>query len=149
MLYSDELLHEISLRPQVVVVTGGRDYHPPVEMLLEVFRPWQVPSQYRAERYLPELVVLNGLARGVDSAVDVFCDVREISKQTFPAKWETVDEKTGSVTKHPRAGFDRNQVMVDLASICLAFPGGGGTADCRERALLRGLLVIDVGESDD
>ena len=146
MYYGDDLLGEIAKRRQVVVVTGGRKYYPPVELLREAFRPWQVPSTFRDERYLPELLVLNGLALGLDSAVDMYCDVHEIRKGTFPAKWDVTDDSTGVVTKDKGAGHKRNQQMVDQADICLVFPGGSGTADCRDRALRAGLLVIDITE---
>lgn len=47
----------------------------------------------------------------------------------------------------PRAGPLRNQRMVDALPkpvLCIAFPGGRGTADCVSRARAAGIPVIEV-----
>lgn len=47
------------------------------------------------------------------------------------------------------AGPTRNKAMVDMCNIdlCLAFPGGAGTANCRSLAETAGINVIDVIEA--
>lgn len=45
--------------------------------------------------------------------------------------------------KGKQAFYDRNQAMVDLRpDICVALPGGGGTADCVRRALAAGVPLL-------
>lgn len=111
----------------IVLVTGGRDY-------LDRARVWA-----ELDALNPGLVVEGG-ADGADRHAREWCHARGVRLLTVPALW----------TAHgPSAGPTRNRDMVEMARrigcrLCLAFPGGAGTADCARRAEAAGLEVRHI-----
>lgn len=111
-----------------VLVTGGRRYTD----YWEVYA--RLDEQLRKDA---EMVLVQGGAAGADSYARAWAKDRfGVEVETFAANWQK--------DKHA-AGPLRNQRMVDAgADLCIAFPGGNGTADCVRRARKAGIPVIEV-----
>lgn len=98
-----------------------------------------------------QLTIVEGCAKGADSlagAVARKYPGRLVDEPHPVLNWENAD---GS--KNWRAGFDRNQEMVDTgADVCLAFLQRGaennGTRDCIGRAVIAG-IPVRINWSDD
>lgn len=123
-----------------VIVTGGRGY----SLRDVVFAALDtVVRELRPADASIRLVVVEGGAAGADllarSWVLERADAGHVS-ETHPADW----------TRHGnRAGPIRNEEMVAAgAQLCLAFPGGRGTADCVRRCIAAGIPVVRCGEGD-
>ena len=73
----------------------------------------------------------------------------------FNAEWDNVDRPCAVTRYHPDgkpydvlAGFVRNQRMIDEGKpdLCVAFPGGDGTADMVKRARAAGIEVLEINQ---
>lgn len=96
--------------------------------------------------------VIEGGASGGDAIGRAWCWQR-LGKPSIrcDADWDNLDAP-GAVIKrrrdgklyNVRAGFDRNQSMLDehRPDACAPLPGGAGTADMVERALAAGLRIL-------
>lgn len=123
-----------------VVICGGRDY-----VLTVGDAKWL--DGMRAS--LPITEVLHGDATGADAGAKKWAIARGVPHRPFPAKWDDIDAP-GAVIRERRdgrkynvlAGYWRNEDMAKAADICIAFPGGNGTADMMKRAEAHGLLVL-------
>lgn len=109
-----------------IIVTGGRDY----QDLVTVRR---VLSEYHQE---PRPILVHGGARGADRIAAYVARELGWHVVAYPADWR----------RHGRAaGPIRNQEMADAgADLCIAFPGGRGTADMVRRARAAGIPVRSV-----
>lgn len=109
-----------------IIVTGGRDY----QDLVTVRR---VLSEYHRE---PRPILVHGGARGADRMAAYVARELGWHVVAYPADWR----------RHGRAaGPIRNQEMADAgADLCIAFPGGRGTADMVRRARAAGIPVRSV-----
>lgn len=109
----------------IVVVTGGRDYHP---------TPADAWALRVALAMLGATEVRHGGARGVDQWAGRVCARLGIPVEVFPFRKEL--GKAG--------GPARNREMLTGAQACVVLPGGRGTRDCwaqaREMGLRRVLL---------
>ena len=114
------------------IIAGGRDYH---ITQADVMRLNQLRNA------IPITEVVNGKARGVDTAGRLWAINRDIPVKDFDAEWE-VYGRTGP----NHAGNVRNQEMADYAEVLIAFPGGDGTDDMVNRARVAGLVVFDYRE---
>jgi len=105
-----------------LLVSGGRDFDD-IEFIVKHL------TRLHNSRSITELV--HGAARGVDSICGYWAEESGIKVTPVPAKW---NDEFGNFNK--RAGFDRNQLMLDVykPDALIAFPGGGGTADMVSRA---------------
>ncbi len=112
----------------LVLITGGRDY-------ADVGAVFDCLARLNSQ--FGRLVVIHGDADGADTLAYKVCKELGIEQVRVPATW----------TKYQRAaGPIRNQLMLDLfpnLDMVLAFPGGTGTNDMKERARARELPVID------
>lgn len=114
----------------ILIVTGGRDYTPT--------RPQLHSLKLMMEaRGVTELA--HGDALGVDRTVALMVgsEMLHVAVKRFPYKAE-----------HGRAGGPiRNSEMAAYAkgkpAVCVAFPGGKGTADMVTKAQRAGIEVID------
>lgn len=104
---------------------------------------WWWLNRFVAKHGRPELCIL-GDAQGVDEQAWLWTLFYKVEHVKFEAQWRAGYRHA----YNPRAGHERNQVMVDQASRgdwCLAFPHptkpSPGTWDCYRRALDRGLNV--------
>jgi YspA, cpYpsA-related SLOG family len=155
-----------------VLVTGGRNYadgprvHAELNRLyLEVACHWLWTTGP-----VDTLVVTHGAARGADSFADSWAADLEsrnnepdrpfaVQNDPCPADWSGPCQATcppnhrrpaghgGSYC--PAAGVYRNAAMLDgpighLPNLCLAFPGGNGTADMVRRAARAGVPIRQV-----
>jgi YspA, cpYpsA-related SLOG family len=128
-----------------VLVTGGRDYR----------------DQRRVDEALdtihavtPIEVIIHGAATGADSLAADWAQRHRVPIDPFPADWENTDAMPCriGVNRHGKrfnklAGFNRNTRMVTelgTAGLCVVFPGGAGTQDCRAKALRAGIATLDV-----
>lgn len=93
------------------VVCGGRDQHLTKERelyLLEAVAMHEVTQ------------IVTGGCRGIDKEAEAWAKRGGMSVVTFKAAWD----------KHGKAaGPIRNTEMAQYADLCIAFPGGRGTAD--------------------
>lgn len=120
-----------------VLVTGGRKYR----NRDAVFRALDA---IEAEKQV-EIIVVEGGQRGYEKGRPV-CGADFFANQwaaergrvclTHYARWETEGSAAGPI---------RNSQMLTLAKphLCVAFPGGPGTADMREKAETAGVDIIE------
>lgn len=108
-----------------VIVCGGRDF---------ADQDAAYEALDRLHKARPITMVVHGGAKGADALAASWAASRGIPAQAFPADWK----------RHGRgAGPKRNQQMADAgADLCVAFPGGGGTADMSLRASKAGIPVV-------
>jgi hypothetical protein len=128
-----------------VVVTGARDWEDE-ELIYEALAGLEAP-----------VTIIEGDCRGADRlarkvAVSLGYDVH-----TLPASWEVNEDTPRWAIRHynghaydVRAGAARNTEMLDLRpELVIAFhddPQTGGTRDCMDQALKRGIPVIHVAK---
>lgn len=122
-----------------VLITGSREFKSEYAMR-ELFKRYH-------ERFVGcETILVHGDARGADrlSARIASSIVPDLTVETHPADWERYGK---------RAGFLRNQEMVDLgADLAIAFrwigAGNRGTQDCIQRIVDAGikLIIVDADE---
>lgn len=110
------------------IICGGRDYR-----LTDSDRDFL--NRLRKEHDIRE--VIEGGANGADYHAGVWADGIPYIKHTrMEADWAMHGRSAGPI---------RNQAMADYCEpgdLCIAFPGGAGTADMIRRATERGLRVI-------
>lgn len=108
------------------LVCGGRNYSDANRVFVELDR-------IHAER--PIDLVIHGGASGADLLGWSWAIAKNIPAREYPADW----------VKHPKVGgFIRNQQMADAKpDVCIAFPGGNGTADMVARARKAGIELIE------
>lgn len=108
-----------------VIVCGGRDYddEETVHAVLSALGA--------------HVTLVHGAAPGADRlANDVWDRLGMHQRQSFPADWGRFGKAAGPI---------RNQEMADAgADLCIAFPGGRGTADMKDRARKAGIPVLEV-----
>lgn len=109
-----------------VIVTGGRDYKDRAKVWAEL-DALQVTT-----------LVVGDCPTGADRiARDWYLETPTCRRcLTFDANWKVYGKRAGPI---------RNQAMVDAgADLALVFPGGKGTADCRQRLIAAGIPVKDI-----
>lgn len=79
--------------------------------------------------------LVHGAATGADSlAAEWWGDIQERPTEAHPADWDRHGKAAGPI---------RNQEMVDSGlDLCIAFPGGRGTADMIRRCEAAGVPVV-------
>ena len=120
-----------------VLVTGGRDFND-TDLVAKVI--WLIAGKC-AERNL-KMVLIHGAARGADIACGFYAASIGVETRVFPANWDVHGKA---------AGFIRNKQMLDEGHphICIAFPGGRGTANMVEQCKSRLVLVVDAAKAKD
>ena len=111
-----------------VLVCGGRDFSD--RWLLT-----QTLDAYHARVGIA--TIIHGAARGADSLAAKWGEGIGVGLEPYPADW----------AKHGRsAGPKRNEQMLreGKPDVCIAFPGGRGTADMVRRCRTSGIEVIEV-----
>jgi hypothetical protein len=112
----------------LVLVTGGRDY-------TDIGAVFDCLTKLNAQ--FERLVVIHGDADGADSLAYTVCKQAGIEQIRVPAAWNRYQRGAGPI---------RNQLMLTLfpnIDMVLAFPGGTGTADMKERAHKSEIPVIE------
>jgi YspA, cpYpsA-related SLOG family len=121
----------------MVLVTGGRKFNNEL-LLFDALD--QVETMVDAAGL--EMIVLQGGAIGADRLARQWAWHNEREYITEPARW----------TEHGKsAGPRRNQLMIDKhhPDICIAMPGGAGTADMVQRCHAAGIPIYTQGEDDE
>ena len=111
----------------IILVCGGREYG----------NQQAVSAQLDAARaHYGEVFIVHGGARGADYMAGIWCRQRGVLCATVAADW----------INHKRAaGPRRNTAMLLLQPhVCLAFPGGAGTADMVRKARAAGIPTYEV-----
>lgn len=112
----------------VVVVTGGRNYH-----------NWMVTYRTldRVHRLRTIKMLVSGMAPGLDSMAATWARQRGVPLIEAPADWKRFGKA---------AGVLRNEAMLvdHEPQVCIAFPGGRGTADMVRRVKARGIPLLQV-----
>jgi len=123
----------------IVLVTGGRDFD-------DELRIYGSLDRVQLESSSPIVKVFVGDARGADLFARRWCVLRGVPHERFGAFWEQEGRAAGHL---------RNDRMVRAfvaipheTKLCVAAPGGRGTADCVRRAKAAGLRVVDIDGKD-
>ena len=90
--------------------------------------------------------------QGADQLAWNWAGVNGVIRRHFPARWDDITAPGARVkidragrSYNANAGPDRNQLMADeKPDICIAFPGGAGTADMVRRARKAGIGVVEI-----
>lgn len=131
----------------IVLVCGGRYYKDKTCLFIELFS-----FHYNTSCIT---LLINGGATGADTLSTMWAFQNKIPFREFAAKWTDL-EAPGAVIRNgrfgyynTRAGFDRNQEMIDVGKpeFVIAFPGGNGTADMVKRARKAGLTPLEISET--
>ena len=117
----------------IVIVTGGRNY----------------ARQSRVNEILDAAIVrldmkllVQGGAKGLDTLAWKWAASREFPNRSFPADWDKHGRNAGPIRNIEMAEFAL--AHPDPVKICIAFPGGNGTADMIFAAWSRGFRIIEV-----
>ena len=111
-----------------ILVCGGR-----------TFSDWALLSDsldvIRSKHEIDE--VIHGAAPGADTLADTWARSRGIPVRRFIARWMTEGRAAGPL---------RNARMLaeGKPDVVIAFPGGKGTADMKERAFQAGIEVVEI-----
>jgi hypothetical protein len=132
-----------------VLITGGRTF---ATLLKERETPEDL--QRDSERVARERQIIHGALSHVPGTAVLVHGAAPGADTVCAEIWESFGGKTEAHAANwkahgPGAGPRRNQAMVDLgADLLLAFPGGTGTADCKQRALKAGIPVVDAATGE-
>lgn len=117
-----------------LLVTGGRDY---------ADRAFVFETLDGLHREHSFKLLIHGAATGADSLAAQWAVARGVPQDANPAKWNDIEGVSlghlkrgkGGKLYDPRAGFIRNQFMLDhrYPTHFVAFPGGTGTDDMSHR----------------
>jgi hypothetical protein len=119
-----------------VLVTGGRDFSDFVRFL-------GILDRVHRERGPITAIIHGDCPTGADAMVAKWMlgiqgthwDTPIVIRK-YPADWDLHGKAAGPL---------RNQQMVDQKpDLCVAFPGGRGTADCVRRAQAAGIEILEV-----
>lgn len=114
-----------------VIVCGGREYANQAAV-------WESLDILYAEH--PDLVVVQGGARGADKLARDWAHSNSVPLVTYEANWKEAGK---------RAGPQRNHKMLsEGAQLVVAFPGGRGTEDMVKRALAAKVPTYCVTEDN-
>lgn len=113
-----------------VIVCGGRDFNSRGHL-------WRVLGEVDAERRI-EVVIQGGCPTGADRLAKQWAAMYRREVIEVPADWNGLGRSAGPV---------RNRKMAHeySADLCIAFPGGRGTASMvREAEAVEGLKILQV-----
>lgn len=131
---------------QRVLVCGGRNYN-------NVTRLHHILTRRHAEHSIG--VIVSGMARGADLLAVDWANQNNIHVDPYPAEWDDLTQPDALIivrrngTRYDlRAGFRRNQKMIDIGKphLVIAFPGGSGTKDMINRAEKAKIPVIKISK---
>lgn len=116
-----------------LLVTGGRDFED-FDLVCKVL------DDVHAKQTVTLLI--EGGARGADTLAKKWAISRGVTFVEEKARWNELGKA---------AGLIRNQLMIDKykPDLCVAFPGGRGTADCTWKAIDAGIEVRKVRKGEE
>ena len=107
----------------IVIVTGGRNYTDAAKVDAVLSQTGMTTLRH------------GGCKTGADALADAWARSRGMPVQVVPADW----------SQGRAAGPIRNRKMAAMgAGLCVAFPGGKGTADMVRQARAHGIPVLEV-----
>ena len=112
-----------------VIVCGGREFANYTLM-------WDVLNR----ECPPGSTIVHGAARGADYLAGFVARSLGLNVEEHPADWTWLGRSAG-----PRRN---EQMAASGADLCIAFPGGRGTADMVRRAKAHGILVYHVTDPE-
>jgi hypothetical protein len=127
-----------------VLVCGGRDFSDQDVVFSALDRLHQAT---------PITVLIHGASKGADARASAWAKARNVLVNSYPASWQDISHPDALIkytssgrAYDGRAGFRRNQVMLDRGrpEFIVAFPGGSGTRDMVKRAKAAGLRIMRV-----
>lgn len=84
--------------------------------------------------------VVSGCASGADKCGEEWAKRNNIPVKPFPANWKAFGRSAGPI---------RNRQMAEYADALALFPGGKGTANMREMAVLNYLEIFEPSDNHD
>lgn len=121
------------------IIAGGRNF---------------VPNKSHKEWIINLINTLNidtilcGMAHGADEFGFTIAKEMHLKIEEYPANWTDFKAKhvlikttPSGYTYNALAGINRNEIMAQNANICILFPGGKGTMDMEQRAIIHKLKV--------
>ncbi len=130
--------------PYRVVAFGGRDFSD--QTLLD-----DSLDDFNSQHGIA--VLINGRAPGADLRADAWAKKRGVETDPHPARWDDLTQAGARIvtrangTKYDAAeGGRRNQRMIDQGrpDCGIAFKGGSGTSDMKDRCEIAGIPVFEV-----
>lgn len=120
-----------------VLVCGGRDYNDweSVRIVLDAL--------HCAPKNFIE-VVMHGDARGADRLGQRWAHENGVTELAFPANWKRYKNAAGTLRNTDMANYMADEPE---AWVCVAFPGGNGTADMVRKAAAVKVNVMRVGKT--
>lgn len=114
-----------------VLITGGREYNNRENLFKRLDK--------LLDKFGESLVIVHGSAKGADLLAEEWAKKRQVKYRGHPAKWDRYEKTAGKV---------RNAEMIhdNNIHVCLAFPGGRGTADMVQRAEAADIQVITFND---
>ena len=109
----------------IVLVTGGRDY---------ADRAHVFSTLDNIRTYKPGMCVVQGNARGADAHAVAWCKKNGVPCFSCDAHWDYYGNRAGGL----RNGWMLDYMDVD---VCVAFPGGTGTANMVRKANEAGIQI--------
>lgn len=151
------MTHEPEALPKRILVCGGRYFgdltiprvHPRwaeqerkykfiMVTLDKLSMSWARSPSDDLGNWLPNVTIISGCARGVDSVAIDWATVNWCPVERYPAPWKLLGLGAGSA---------RNQEMLaSKPDLVVAFPGGAGTAHMTRIARAAGVRVLEIKE---
>lgn len=103
------------------IIAGGRTYN-----LTQADEAWL--------NTLPIGEVVSGCAKGADTGGELWAKKRGIPVKRFPANWKAFGKGAGHI---------RNRQMAEYAQAVVLFQGGKGTANMKQEAQHRELVIFE------
>lgn len=138
----------------VLLVTGGRGYGRILPNALPVAKRHAFAERALLRKTLasihretPIKLLVCGDATGADQYALAWAYAEQVPVESYAARWRDLNN-----VYDPSAGPRRNAKMVayvadfKLPKLCLAFPGGAGTAGCVKLARKAGIPIREVQE---
>jgi hypothetical protein len=113
-----------------VLVCGGRKYKNRAHL-------FNVLDQVHADVEASISCIIEGEAHGADLLSAAWASSRSVSLLPYPADWNALGDAAGPI---------RNTRMLEQGKpdLCVAFPGGEGTADMVRKCRKAGIRVIEA-----
>lgn len=115
-----------------MIVTGGRSY-------ADRAKVYSTLDALHAEE--PIAFLSHGMAPGADTLADAWATERDVMIRRYPAALPCLPQSAGPIRNE--------QMAIRGADLCIAFPGGAGTADMVRRAKSAGIKVMEVANGDE
>lgn len=149
--YADGMMQRFHamVGPLRVVVFGGRDFSD--QRLMD-----ETLDSFHADIGIAMLI--EGEANGADKRAAHWARRRGVPVEPYPADWDDITHadarparSAGGKMYDAAAGGRRNQQMIDEGrpDCGIAFKGGSGTADMKDRCELAGVPVFDITDSTE